>query len=109
MTEKVDDDNRKRLRAAENLGWLATSGTYSKKRKLIEGADLLHMSEADMLSSRMLNCMSYAFLQESLAPVLLNSKLNSTVLSRTPSLLKRGCLMKIGGTAEKLALTFLAY
>ncbi|KAL3154674.1 hypothetical protein ABBQ38_011223 [Trebouxia sp. C0009 RCD-2024] len=37
MAETVGDDDRKRLRAAENLGWLATSGTYSKKRKLIEG------------------------------------------------------------------------
>lgn len=44
MAETVGDDDRKRLRAAENLGWLATSGTYSKKRKLIEGADLIYAS-----------------------------------------------------------------
>lgn len=37
MTEADDEDDRKRLRAAENLGWLAESGTYSKKRKFIEG------------------------------------------------------------------------
>lgn len=37
MTDGDDQDTRKRLRAAENLGWLAESGTYSKKRKLIEG------------------------------------------------------------------------
>lgn len=40
MTDGDDQDTRKRLRAAENLGWLAESGTYSKKRKLIEGAAL---------------------------------------------------------------------
>ena len=42
MTDGDDQDTRKRLRAAENLGWLAESGTYSKKRKLIEGAALQH-------------------------------------------------------------------
>ena len=38
MSEEGEEEDRKRLRAAENLGWLAGSGTYSKKRKLIEGA-----------------------------------------------------------------------
>lgn len=51
MTETVQEDERKRLRAAENLGWLAGSGTYSKKRKLIEGAHLVHTSLAPMQSS----------------------------------------------------------
>ena len=38
MTDEQNSDERKRLRAAENLGWLAESGTsYSKKRRLIEG------------------------------------------------------------------------
>ena len=40
MTENNELEDRKRLRAAENLGWLAESGSYSKKRKLIEGASL---------------------------------------------------------------------
>ena len=48
MTETLQEDDRKRLRAAENLGWLAASGTYSKKRKLIEGARFLHTSLAPM-------------------------------------------------------------
>ena len=38
MTDEQNSEERKRLRAAENLGWLAESGTsYSKKRRLIEG------------------------------------------------------------------------
>ena len=38
MTNAESVDERKRLRAAENLGWLAESGTaYSRKRRLIEG------------------------------------------------------------------------
>lgn len=38
MTDPDEQDERKRLRAAENLGWLAESGTsYSKKRKFITG------------------------------------------------------------------------
>ena len=49
MTEKVQEDERKRLRAAESLGWLAGSGTYSKKRKLIEGAQVVRTSLAPML------------------------------------------------------------
>ena len=39
MAESASEEERKKLRAAENLGWLAGSGTYSKKRKLIEGKD----------------------------------------------------------------------
>ena len=39
MTDPDEQDERQRLRAAENLGWLAESGTsYSKKRKFITGA-----------------------------------------------------------------------
>lgn len=49
MTETVQEDDRKRLRAAENLGWLAGSGTYSKKRKLIEGMQVGCMTLASML------------------------------------------------------------
>ena len=38
MPDDDDFDDQKRLRAAENLGWLAGSGSYTKKRKLIEGS-----------------------------------------------------------------------
>ena len=48
MAETVQEDERKRLRAAENLGWLAGSGTYSKKRKFIEGAPLVRTTLAHM-------------------------------------------------------------
>ena len=37
MADEDDFDDRKRLRAAENLGWLAGTSSYTKKRKLIEG------------------------------------------------------------------------
>lgn len=37
MTEDEDFNDKKRLRAAENLGWLAGSASYTKKRRLIEG------------------------------------------------------------------------
>ena len=51
MTETLQDDDRKRLRAAENLGWLAGSSTYSKKRKFIEGAAFILTSLASVLST----------------------------------------------------------
>ena len=41
MPDDDDFDDQKRLRAAENLGWLA-GGSYTKKRKLIEGSVFCH-------------------------------------------------------------------
>lgn len=37
MDPDAEADEKSRLRAAENLGWLAGGGSYTKKRKLIEG------------------------------------------------------------------------